>query len=200
MIGYMSQQWLCSENRITCLRKKRRVMIVTSLQGQRKSGFFKSFIFLLENSYFRDFCHSLVVKNLPSVAGGTASIPGWGTKIPHATGCSQKKTQPVILLAIPHLFWQCYICALLETESFSSAKQIWTDWHVAIFSFIYFSMFFMFCCRNINRLDYRILPARGVMYYMVCSGIIFSKSGQFWIMKPFWPPRVLNKESWNYVL
>ena len=144
MIGYMSQQWLCSEDRITCLRKKRRVMIVTSLQGQRKSGFFKSFIFLLENSYFRDFCHSLVVKNLPSMAGVTASILGWGTKIPHATGCSQKKTQPVISLAIPHLFWQCYICALLETESFSSAKQIWTDWHVAIFSFIYFSMFLCF--------------------------------------------------------
>ena len=33
-----------------------------------------------------DFPGGPVVKNLPSSAGDAASIPGWGTKIPHATG------------------------------------------------------------------------------------------------------------------
>ena len=27
----------------------------------------------------------------PSTAGGTGSIPGWGTKVPHATQCGKKK-------------------------------------------------------------------------------------------------------------
>ena len=31
-----------------------------------------------------------MVKNLPSNAGGMDSIPGWGTKIPHALWCGQK--------------------------------------------------------------------------------------------------------------
>ena len=38
-----------------------------------------------------DFSSSPVVKTSPSNAGGIGSIPGQGTKIPHATGCSQKK-------------------------------------------------------------------------------------------------------------
>ena len=38
----------------------------------------------------RDFPGGPVVKTLPSNAGGVGSIPGWGTKIPHAVGCSQK--------------------------------------------------------------------------------------------------------------
>ena len=33
-----------------------------------------------------DFPVGPVVKNLPSNAGDAGSIPGWGTKIPHATG------------------------------------------------------------------------------------------------------------------
>ena len=33
-----------------------------------------------------DFPGGAVVKNLPSNAGDMGSIPGWGTKIPHATG------------------------------------------------------------------------------------------------------------------
>ena len=35
----------------------------------------------------------LVVRTLPSSAGGADLVPGWGTEIPHATGCGQKKTQ-----------------------------------------------------------------------------------------------------------
>ena len=31
-----------------------------------------------------DFPGDPVVKNLPSNAGDTSSVPGWGTKIPHA--------------------------------------------------------------------------------------------------------------------
>ena len=34
----------------------------------------------------RDFPSSPGVKNLPSNAGDVGSIPGWGTKIPHAWG------------------------------------------------------------------------------------------------------------------
>ena len=34
----------------------------------------------------RDFPHGPVVKNLSCNAGDTGSIPGWGTKIPHAAG------------------------------------------------------------------------------------------------------------------
>ena len=33
-----------------------------------------------------DFLGGPVVNNLPSKAGDLGSIPGWGTKIPHATG------------------------------------------------------------------------------------------------------------------
>ena len=32
----------------------------------------------------KDFPGSPVVKNLPCIAGYAGSIPGWGTKIPHA--------------------------------------------------------------------------------------------------------------------
>ena len=35
---------------------------------------------------FQDFPGGPVVNNLPSNPGDTGSIPGWGTKIPHATG------------------------------------------------------------------------------------------------------------------
>ena len=35
---------------------------------------------------WRDFPGGPVVKNLPSNTGDVGSIPGWGTKIPHATG------------------------------------------------------------------------------------------------------------------
>ena len=41
---------------------------------------------------------SLVVQWLrlgASIAGGMDSIPGWGTKIPHSTWCSQKKKESV---------------------------------------------------------------------------------------------------------
>ena len=31
-----------------------------------------------------------MVKTLPSTAGGMGSIPGWGTKVPHAVRYSQK--------------------------------------------------------------------------------------------------------------
>ena len=37
-----------------------------------------------------DFSGSPVVKISPSNAGSVGSIPGWGTKITHATRCGQK--------------------------------------------------------------------------------------------------------------
>ena len=32
-----------------------------------------------------------MVENLPANAGDTGSIPGWGTKIPHAAQCGQQR-------------------------------------------------------------------------------------------------------------
>ena len=57
----------------------------------------------------RDFPGSPVIKTLHS--GGTGSIPGWGTKIPHATQRGQKnpkhnkksKSEKTIYTKIPFL-------------------------------------------------------------------------------------------------
>ena len=46
---------------------------------------FGDFMSYLESQH-RDFPGGLVVKNLPSNAGDAGSIPGRGTKIPHAVG------------------------------------------------------------------------------------------------------------------
>ena len=46
---------------------------------------FISMSIFIRNLY-RDFSGGPVVKNLPYNAGNTSSIPGRGTKIPHATG------------------------------------------------------------------------------------------------------------------
>ena len=43
-------------------------------------------IFGFKNGPQRDFPGGKVVNNLPSNAGDSGSIPGWGTKIPHTTG------------------------------------------------------------------------------------------------------------------
>ena len=40
----------------------------------------------LPKKMMRDFPGGPVVKSPPSNAGDAGSIPGWGTKIPHATG------------------------------------------------------------------------------------------------------------------
>ena len=42
-----------------------------------------------------DFPGGEVVKNLPSNAGDTSSIPGWGTKIPKSVWCDQKKKKKI---------------------------------------------------------------------------------------------------------
>ena len=44
----------------------------------------------IQNRLSRDCPGGPVVKILPSDAGCAGSIPGWGTKIPHAAGCDQK--------------------------------------------------------------------------------------------------------------
>ena len=43
-------------------------------------------MFMHQMTLSRDFPGGPVVKNPPSNAGDIGSIPGWGTKIPHATG------------------------------------------------------------------------------------------------------------------
>ena len=45
----------------------------------------------LKISRGRDFPGSPVVKTLPSNAGDVGSIPGWGDKIPHASGAKKPK-------------------------------------------------------------------------------------------------------------
>ena len=35
--------------------------------------------------------------HFPSIAGGMGSIPGWGTKVPHATQCGKKKKKVTTL-------------------------------------------------------------------------------------------------------
>ena len=45
-----------------------------------------------------DFPGSPVVKNLHFHCGGTGSIPGWGTKNPHATQCGQKKKKSLQII------------------------------------------------------------------------------------------------------
>ena len=42
------------------------------------------------NSTFKGLPGGPVIKNLLSNAEGVGSIPGWGTRIPHAMWCSQK--------------------------------------------------------------------------------------------------------------
>ena len=41
---------------------------------------------VIKNLRARDFPGGPAVKNTPSNAGDAGSIPGWGTKIPHAVG------------------------------------------------------------------------------------------------------------------
>ena len=43
----------------------------------------------LSKNKHRDFPSGPVFKTLPSNAGGMGSIPGQGTKIPHAVGCGK---------------------------------------------------------------------------------------------------------------
>ena len=45
--------------------------------------------FVISRKLYKDFPGGSVAKTPPSSAGGVGLIPGWGTKIPHPTGCSQ---------------------------------------------------------------------------------------------------------------
>ena len=47
-----------------------------------------------------DFPGGPVVKNLPSNAGDAGSIPGWGTKIPHAAGQASLRTTTTELMCL----------------------------------------------------------------------------------------------------
>ena len=60
------------------------ITFLLPLTGQQATVSFR--IFLFKNMKTWDFPGGPVVKDLPSNAGDVGSIPGWGTKIPHATG------------------------------------------------------------------------------------------------------------------
>ena len=69
---------------------------------KQKSSYTKSFlkkdnidVVDFKNILDRDFPGGPVVKTIYSTAGGTGSIPGWETKIPHAV-CSWKIEKKII--------------------------------------------------------------------------------------------------------
>ena len=58
--------------------------------------------------YYLSMGNSLVVQWLrfhAFIAGGTSSIPGWGTKIPHAAWCGQKKKKQTISDFLCNIFF-----------------------------------------------------------------------------------------------
>ena len=59
-----------------------KIKIIITTTAIRKSG---NIEIEIKNNY-KDFPDGPVVKNLPCKAEDTGSIPGWGTKIPHAAG------------------------------------------------------------------------------------------------------------------
>ena len=69
------------------LRKLQKVTtaLVPLVQSTTQGSLFVLLLDIL-NCLIRDFPGGPVVKNLPSNAGDTGSIPGRGTKIPHAAG------------------------------------------------------------------------------------------------------------------
>ena len=48
-----------------------------------------------------------------SNAGGTGLIPGWGTKIPHAAGCSQKKKKKIEVVDLQY----CLVSGVQQSDS-----------------------------------------------------------------------------------
>ena len=64
------------------------------LKKKRASHYFR--VMRLKISRGRDFPGSPVVKTLPSNAGDVGSIPGWGDKIPHASGAKKTKTEAAL--------------------------------------------------------------------------------------------------------
>ena len=61
-------------------------LCILSFLMRFQARLFSWFLNFFKKLNFRDFPTGPVVKNLPSNAGDADSIPGQGTKIPHATG------------------------------------------------------------------------------------------------------------------
>ena len=70
-----------------------------------------------KNAHFRDFPGCPVVKNLPSNAGDVGSIPGRGTKIPHAAGQLSSHTTTTELL---HLIERSLVPQTTEPTRFGT--------------------------------------------------------------------------------
>ena len=59
-----------------------------------------------------------------STAVGVGSIPGWGTKIPHALGCGQKlKTKNPTILLLSHVEFFLYAFWRLKRTSWASLVE-----------------------------------------------------------------------------
>ena len=77
-------------------------------------------ISLLKMPTFRYFPSGPVVRTLLSDAGDAGSIPGQGTKIPHATGYGEKLKQktkfqssvPALLSSLPTLYFSVVLITL----------------------------------------------------------------------------------------
>ena len=61
-------------------RQDKDTMHVSRIQGKLREMYYDR-----SKSCFGDFPGSPVLKTLPSNSGGVGSVPGWGTKIPHAS-------------------------------------------------------------------------------------------------------------------
>ena len=81
----------------------------------------------------RDFCHGPVVQKLPSDAGSTGSIPGQGTKIPHAAEqlrCHASTTEPASLEPMQGkpwhqeaLMWKSSPCSLQLEKALGQQRR-----------------------------------------------------------------------------
>ena len=54
----------------------------------------------VKNGHFRTFLAVQWLRSCAPIAGGTTSIPGWGTKIPHAAGPKKKKDKEALFLNV----------------------------------------------------------------------------------------------------
>ena len=82
-----------------------------------------------------DFPDDPVVKNLPSNAGDTSSVPGWGTEIPHYTG--QLSPHTATRKKVPHATIKI-LCS--QINKFEKKKRMIKKSHVR--NFWKYSMFF----------------------------------------------------------
>ena len=74
-----------------------------------------------KSSLFRDFPASPVVKTLPSKAGGSGSIPGWGAKIPYASWPRSQSIKHRSRASLKAQWWRIH----LPMQEMQAQSLIW---------------------------------------------------------------------------